>query len=131
MSYYLRQSLWAGMVAGAILAIGGLVTGPNAFGRGIRGLSSRAAAAIQRELASWGAGMDGVRHWVAGNANGLRIAAGIGALAVIFLQRYKTPSLVLWTTLGLLVVLFIIQIFASGSDSAEKPGEGQIAAPAA
>jgi hypothetical protein len=35
------------------------------------------------------------------------------------LQRYKTPELILWTTVGLLVALFLIQILASDSEEVE------------
>ena len=31
-------------------------------------------------------------------------------------QQYKTPDLIIWTTVFLLVALFIVQIFASGVD---------------
>lgn len=58
--------------------------------------------------------MDSVRTWVAAQATGLRIVASLGAVAVIVVQRYRTVELVLWTTAGLLVVLFVIQILASG-----------------
>ena len=58
--------------------------------------------------------MNSVRGFVAAQATGLRIAATIAALAFVLIQRYKTPGLVLWTTVGLLVVLFLIQILASG-----------------
>ena len=37
------------------------------------------------------------------------------------LQRYKTPELILWTTAVLLVVLFVIQILASGVDEDDEP----------
>lgn len=78
----------------------------------------RAAAAIQGQLAQWGASMTGARQWVGGNAGGLRIGAALLAVAYLVLVRYKTVSLVLWTTVGLLVALFVIQIFASDRDSA-------------
>lgn len=113
-SYFMRQALWAGAVAGVILILAAILTGPTKFGVGVRGLFKRAAGAIQRQLASWGATMNSVRLFVANQATGLRIAASVAAIAFILIQHYKTPGLVLWTTAGLLVVLFIIQILASG-----------------
>lgn len=125
---FVRQALWAGMTAAIVLVLAGVLSGPSRMARGLRGLVKQAAAWIQHTLYSWGATMTGVRAWVAHNATGLRIAAGVGALGVIMVQRYKTPELVLWTTAGLLVVLFVIQVFASGStepaeasDPAEAP----------
>ena len=50
-------------------------------------------------------------------ATGLRIAASLAALVFVMLQRYKTPELILWTTAGLLVVLFVIEIFAADEQS--------------
>ena len=35
-------------------------------------------------------------------------------------QRYKTPELILWTTVGLLVALFVIQILVSGVEEDEE-----------
>lgn len=113
-SYFLRQALWAGAVAGVLLILAAIFTGPTRLAVGVRGLFVRAAAAIQGQLASWGATMNSVRGFVAAQATGLRIAATIAALAFVLIQRYKTPGLVLWTTVGLLVVLFVIQILASG-----------------
>ena len=118
-SYFLRQALWAGAAAGVVLILGAVFTGPSRFAVGVRGLAIRAAAVCQRQLASWGATMTNARRWVAQTAAGLRVAAGIIAIAVVMFQRYKTVELVLWTTVGLLVVLFIIQIFAS--DAASDP----------
>ncbi|MEI2717203.1 MAG: hypothetical protein V9E98_09440 [Candidatus Nanopelagicales bacterium] len=122
---FLRQALWAGFAAGIVLILAAVFTGPSRFATGVRGLFTRAAGAIQGQLASWGASMDSVRHWVAAQATGLRIAATIAAIAIIIIQRYKTVELILWTTAGLLVVLFIIQIFASGErlDSPVEDGE--------
>ncbi len=117
---FLRQALWAGFAAGIVLILAAVFTGPSRFATGVRGLFTRAAGAIQGQLASWGASMDSVRHWVAAQATGLRIAASIAAIAIIMIQRYKTVELILWTTVGLLVVLFIIQILASGVESADE-----------
>jgi hypothetical protein len=63
--------------------------------------------------------MTGVRGWVAAQATGLRIAVSLAALVFVMLQRYKTPELILWTTVGLLVALFVIQVLASGTEEEE------------
>lgn len=115
-TYFLRQALWAALAAGVVLILAGIMTGPSRFATGVRQLFVRAAAAIQGQLAQWGASMTGARQWVGSNAGGLRIGAALLAVAYLVLVRYKTVSLVLWTTVGLLVVLFVIQIFASDRD---------------
>lgn len=112
-TYFLRQTLWAALAAGIVLILAGILTGRSRFATGVRGLCVSAAAAIQGQLASWGAGMDSARSWVGGNAGGLRIGATLLAVAYVAFVRYKTVSLVVWTTVVLLVVLFLIQIFAS------------------
>ena len=127
-TYFLRQALWAALAVAIVLILAGIMTGPTKFATGVRGLFVKAAAAIQGQLAQWGAGMDGARRWVAGNAGGLRIGASLLAVAYLVLVRYKTVSLVVWTTVALLVVLFIIQIFASDRkpvDSADESGQDQ------
>jgi hypothetical protein len=125
LTYFLKQSLWAGAAAGLVLFLAGLVLGDNRAARGVRSLPVVAAASIQRGLASLGLGMDGVRTWVASQATGLRIAVSLAAVVFIMLQRYKTPELILWTTVGVLVALFVIQILASGVEKKEvSPAEG-------
>ncbi|MGV1037001.1 MAG: hypothetical protein ACOYD0_08235 [Candidatus Nanopelagicales bacterium] len=116
-TYFMRQALWAGAAAGVVLILAAILIGPTRFATGLRDLASRAAGAVQRQLAGWGATMDTVRTWVAGQAAGLRIAASIAAIAVIMLQRYKTVEVIIWATVGLLVALFVIQVLASGVEA--------------
>lgn len=121
---FLRQSLWAGVVGGLVIMLAGLVLGTGRVASGVRSVPVKAAAAIQDWLQSLGLAMTGARRWVAAQATGLRIAASLAALVFIMLQRYKTPDLIFWTTVVLLVVLFVIQIFASGVDEQDSPVEG-------
>lgn len=126
---FLRQSLWAGAAGGLVIMLGGLVLGAGSVATGARSVPVKAAAGIQGWLESLGLAMPGARRWVAVQATGLRIAASLAALVFIMLQRYKTPDLILWTTVVLLVVLFVIQIFASGVDEKQvSPAEGDPAA---
>lgn len=121
---FLKQSLWAGAAAGLVFLLGGLLTGSGRGARGIRSVPVKAAAGIQGWLDGLGLHMTGARTWVAAQATGLRIAVALAALVFIMLQRYKTPDLILWTTVVLLVVLFIIQIFASGVGEEDSPEQG-------
>jgi hypothetical protein len=119
LTYFLKQSLWAGAAAGLVLFLGGLLMAPNTLSTAVRSLPVAAAAAIQRGLDGIGLHMTGVRGWVAAQATGLRIAVSLAALVFVMLQRYKTPELILWTTVGLLVALFVIQVLASGTEEEE------------
>jgi hypothetical protein len=114
---FLKQSLWAGAAGGAVIFLGGLLLGRGKVATGLRRVPVSAAAAIQRWLASLGLGMTRVRAWVQAQATGLRIAFSLAALVFVMLQRYKTPDLILWTTVVLLVALFVVQILASGTTS--------------
>jgi hypothetical protein len=127
---FLKQSLWAGAAGGAVIFLGGLLMGHGKVAAGLRRVPVSAAAAIQRWLASMGLTMTGARSWVAAQATGLRIALSLAALVFVMLQRYKTPELIFWTTGVLLVVLFILQIFASGDTSPEQ-GDSSPAEPVA
>lgn len=120
---FLKQTLWAGAAAGAVLAVGAILTGGSRLAHGVRRSSSHVARSVQRVLASWGADLTAVRRWVSAQATGLRVAVTIVAVAVVLLQRYKTPELIGWTTLGLLVSLFVIQVLASGEDSDAEPAK--------
>lgn len=119
---YLVQTLWAGLAAAAVIIVGAVLTGPSKFGTGVRQLAKSAASGVQGQLASWGATMAGPRAWVAGNAGGLRIGVTAIALLVVLFTRYKTVGLVLWTTVALLVALFVIQVLASGTGKSADAG---------
>ena len=119
MTAFLQQSLWAGAAAGLVLFLGGLLMGDGPGARGIRAVPVALAAAIQRGLDGVGLHMNAVRAWVATQATGLRIAVSLVAVVFVMLQRYKTPELILWTTVGLLAALFVIQVLASGTEEEE------------
>jgi len=122
---FLRQSMWAGAVAGVTLLLAGLLLGRGRVATGVRSVPVTAAAAIQGWLDQLGLHLTGVRTWVAAQAGGLRIAAALTALVFVMLQRYKTPGLIIWTTVGLLVVLFVVQILASGVEEETSEGSGK------
>jgi hypothetical protein len=113
LTLFLREALWAGAVAGAVLVLAGVLIGPARFAVGLRGLAVRGAGSIHRALVGWGVPLDSVGGMVANQARGLRLAAGLVAIAVIMFQPYKTVSLILWTVFGLIVALFIIQVIAT------------------
>lgn len=112
-TYFLRQTFWAGFALGVILILAAILTGPSRFAVGLRGLLVQFAEQIQALLYNAGATMTSLRQWVAGAVTGLRLAAVLIAAVFVLIQRYKTVELMVWTTVGLLVALFIIQVFAS------------------
>lgn len=110
---FLKQSLWAGAAGGLVVFLGGLLLGSGKVASGLRRIPVAAAAGIAGWLSSLGLGMTRARGWVGAQATGLRIALSLAALVFVMLQRYKTPELILWTTVGLLAALFVVQILAS------------------
>lgn len=113
---YLQSGIRAGAVLGIIFILAGIVTGPSKLALGLRGLSKRGAELCQRGLANVGATMTSFREFVAAQATAIRIIAVVLAAIFVLVQQYKTPDLLIWTTVALLVALFIVQIFASGVD---------------
>ena len=124
LTLYLEEAMRAALAAGIILILAALLVGPARFAVGIRQLCSRSAAAVQGTLYSWGLRMDAARGFVAKNAGGLRIGLVLLAVLFVLLTRYKTPSLVIWTTVVLLVVLFVVQVFASDRVPADDQDPG-------
>ena len=117
---FLQQGLQAGAVAGLVLLTGGLLLGRSRVTEGVRAVPRSAASAIAGWLDGIGLHMGRVSGWVSSQATGLRIAASLATLVFVMLQRYKTPSLILWSAVVLLAVLFVIQILASGPREREE-----------
>ena len=111
---YLQSGIRAGAVLGIVLILGGIVTGPSRLAVGLRNISKKGAALCQRGLYNVGATMTSVREFVAAQATAIRLILVAIAVLFVLVQQYKTPDLIIWTTVFLLVALFIVQIFASG-----------------
>ncbi len=116
---YLQSGIRSGIVVGIVLILGGILTGPSRLAVGLRNLSKKGAGLCQRGLANVGATMTSVREFVAAQATAIRLIAVVIAVLFVLIQQYKTPDLIIWTTVALLVALFIIQIFASGVEAKE------------
>jgi hypothetical protein len=109
---FLRDAIRALALLGAIVAIGAFLTGPSVAAVTIRRWCVTAFAAAKGAVAELGVHMDSVTRWVAPRA---RLARGIVValgFAFILFQPYKTPSLILWVTVGVLAVLAIIEFLA-------------------
>ena len=118
---YLQDGIRSGVILGIVLILGGIFTGPSRLAVGVRGLAKKGAALCQRGLYNVGATMNSARAFVAAQVTAIRLVVVLLAVAFVLIQTYKTPDLIIWTTVVLLVLLFIIQIFASGAT--DKSGE--------
>ena len=74
--------------------------------------------------------MGGVTRWVAPRARLLRGIVVAVAFAVVLLERYRTPSLVLWLTAGVLACLLVIEFLAVEPRSRTGRGPEPLAVPA-
>jgi hypothetical protein len=109
---YLREAVRAVALIGVVAALGAFLTGPSVTAVTIRRWCVYGAAWLKRRVAELGLSMGGVTRWVAPKATLLRGIAVAAVLAVLLLERYRTPSLVLWLTVGLLGVLAVIEFLA-------------------
>jgi hypothetical protein len=109
---YLREAVRALALIGVLAALGAFLTGPSITAVTVRRWCVYGAAWVKRRVAELGLGMDAVTRWVAPKATLLRGIALAAVLAVLLLERYRTPSLVLWLTVGLLAVLAVIEFLA-------------------
>jgi hypothetical protein len=110
---YLREAIRAAAVLGIVVAIGAFLTGPSVTATAIRGWLVAGFAWIRAGVKNAGVGLESTTAWVASRARVLRACVVVAAFAVLFLQRYRTPELVLWLTLAVLVALAIIQFLAT------------------
>ena len=109
---YLREAVRAVGLIGVLAALGAFLTGPSVTAVTVRRWCVNAIAAAKRGVGELGLRLDGVTRWVAPKATVLRAVAVAAVLAVLLLERYRTPSLVLWLTVGLLAVLAVIEFLA-------------------
>ncbi|MFA7265499.1 MAG: hypothetical protein WC054_04220 [Candidatus Nanopelagicales bacterium] len=117
---FLQSGIQAGAVMGIVLALGGLLTGPSRLAVAIRGLAVKGAQICQHGLERVGASLASAREFVAAQATAIRIVLTVLAAGFVLIQQYKTPSLIIWATVFLLIALFVVQIFASGIDDDGK-----------
>jgi hypothetical protein len=109
---YLREAVRALALIGVLAALGAFLTGPSVTAVTVRRWCVYGAAWLKRRVTELGLGLGGVTRWVAPKATLLRGIAVAAVLAVLLLERYRTPSLVLWLTVGLLAVLAVIEFLA-------------------
>jgi hypothetical protein len=124
---YLREAVRALALIGILAALGAFLTGPSVTAVTVRRWIVNAIAAAKRGVGDLGLRLDGITRWVAPRATLLRGVAVAAVLAVLLLERYRTPSLVLWLTVGLLAALAVIEFLAV--DPGERRRRGVSSAP--
>jgi hypothetical protein len=109
---FLREAVRAGFWVGLLFAVGAFLTGPSVTAVTIRRWLVTGLAWAKGGLAAAGLRMDGVTRWVAPRARIFRILTVVAAFLVLLLERYRTPELVGWTTLGVILALALIELLA-------------------
>jgi hypothetical protein len=118
---FLRQAIRAGALLGLVVAAGAFLTGPSVTATAVRRWLVAGFAWIRGALRNAGVGLDRATAWVASRARVLRVSVVVAAFAVLILQRYRTPELVGWLTVGVLVALAVIQFFATPPRTRSAP----------
>jgi hypothetical protein len=126
---FLREAVRAGFLIGLLFALGAFLTGPSATAVTIRRWLVSGFAWAKGGLAAAGLNMDGVTRWVAPRARLFRVLAVVAAFLVLLLERYRTPGLVGWTTVGVLAALAVIELLAV-EPRPWRPARAPAAAPA-
>ena len=123
----LRESMRATALMALLVAIGALLAGPSRLGTSVRGLWSKAAVKTRSGLEGLGLNLAAVHDWVEAKTSLLRAVSIVAAFAILLLPNQVSPAVVAWTAVGLVVVLFVIQVLASPlsepSASGEPPAE--------
>jgi hypothetical protein len=109
---YLREAIRSLALVGLIFAIGAFLTGPSVTATAVRRGCVRAIAAAKGGTESLGLRMGNVTRWFAARARLLRGIVVAVAFAVVLLERYRTPVLVLWVTAGVLAALVVVEFLA-------------------
>ena len=109
---FLYESLRATAVAGLVIGLAAILIGPSRAATGLRGFAITVARKSSEGLAQLGVPMDRIQPQAARYGTAARVVSVVIAIVVVLAPEYSSPALVLWATLGLLVVLFIIEVLA-------------------
>lgn len=109
----LRDGIRAAALLGLVVALGAFLTGPSTTATTLRRWIVALFALARGGLQRLGLGLEGVTSWLAPRAGVFRGAAVALAFAILLLQRYRTPELVFWLTVGVLAALALIQFLAT------------------
>jgi hypothetical protein len=121
---FLRDGIRSTALIGLIVAVAAFLVGPSVTATRTRELCTHGAAATRTGIERLGLHLAPVTAWVAPRARLLRIISCVAAFVVLFFWPYRTPGVVFWLAVALLVVMFVIQVLAtqpreSGTAAAE------------
>src|SRR5262249_38449326 len=108
----LRGALRAVFLIGLLVALGAFLPGRSVTAVAPRRWLVAGFGWVRGRLATAGAGLEGVTAWVAPRARLLRGLVVAAAFLGLLLVRYRTPALVGWLTLAVLLCLAGIQFLA-------------------
>jgi len=110
---YLREAIRAGAVLGLVVAAGAFLAGPSRTATTVRRWLVAGFAALRGALSRTGVGLESTTARLAPGATVLRVVVVAVALAILLLQRYKTPELVIWLTVAVLLAFAVIQFLVT------------------
>jgi hypothetical protein len=109
---------------GLILMVVGWFTGSNASGTAVRTTLSGGLESVGAKLADGPLG--GAGRWVAANARWLRVAVGVLGVVVLLWGNDVSVSRLLWSLLGVVVLLAVVQILVGAGRGADRrPSAGE------
>jgi hypothetical protein len=127
---YLREAIRALALTGVIVALGAFLAGPSVTAVALRRLCRDGLATAKGGFGDLGARMTRITGWVAPRARLLRGLAVAVAFAVLLFERYRTPGLVLWLTVGVLAAVAVIEFLAAEPRRRRRAAAEPVAVPA-
>ncbi len=110
---FLRDGLRATAVLALLVALGAFVTGPSAAARRTRELSGRGIGSVRGGAESVGWSTGPVGAWVHAHRRALRVAVVVAGGVVVALWSQPTVLVIVWTTVGVLVALALVEFLAA------------------
>jgi hypothetical protein len=110
---FLRDAIRSAGLVGLIAAVGAFLSGPSVLAVTVRRWLVAGFALARGGLADLGVELTGATRWFAARAPLLRGLVAGAAFLVVLLYRYRTPALVGWLTLAVLIGFAVIQFFAT------------------
>jgi hypothetical protein len=128
---FLRDAVRAAFLVGLLTALVAFLSGPSVTAVTLRGWATAGLAYAKGGLQALGVDLSRVTGWVAPQARVLRAAVFVVGFLVVLLERYRTPDLVLWVTLGVVLAITVVQFLATEPRQVSRRGrEQQVPEPA-
>jgi hypothetical protein len=108
---FLVAALETLLVASLIFVVGGLLAGPSRAATAVRRLVNRGLDATARGLAHAGSWVGTVGRALVGGRKPIQVVLVLAALVGLILANRPSIAAVLWVTLGVLVILAVVELF--------------------